>query len=65
MQTPQMDPNTKINLTITVSQLNFILQALSQRPFHEVADAINDLRMQATVSLAQANAPKQPEAPNA
>lgn len=41
----------EITLKHTVEEVNAILQALSQRPFSEVADLINKIRATATQQL--------------
>jgi hypothetical protein len=51
-----VDPTTKIALSLSINQINFILQILAQRPYNEVADAINDLRKQASIKIATAGA---------
>jgi len=41
-----------ITLTMTVEQINAILNALGQRPFFEVADLIAKIKMDAETQLA-------------
>lgn len=53
----------EIVLKHTVEEVNYILQALSQRPFAEVADLITKIKTSAMAQLAPAPAPA--EAPPA
>ena len=41
----------------TLEEVNYILQALSQRPFAEVADLINKIKATATIQLPSPQAP--------
>ena len=47
--------NTKINLTLTLAQVNGIMQALGNMPFVQVVELINEVRSQASgqVQMAQ------------
>ena len=45
-----------MEITLTVDQANIVLNALSQRPFVEVADLIFSIRQQANVQLQAAPA---------
>lgn len=40
--------NQKINLTLTLGQVNGIMQALGNMPFVQVVDLINEVRSQAS-----------------
>ena len=51
----------EVTITVSVDRLNVILEALGNQPFVRVVDTINDLRMQATVQLAQAETPAEPK----
>ena len=46
-------PQTVVTIKVSVDRLNIILEALGNQPFIRVADTINDLRMQATIQLAE------------
>jgi hypothetical protein len=43
-----MMENQKINLTLTLGQVNGIMQALGNMPFVQVVDLINEVRSQAS-----------------
>ena len=49
--------NTKINLTLTVDQINGVLEALGNMPFARVVDLVADIRNQA---MNQVNPPAAP-----
>jgi len=59
-----IDPNTPVTLTIPVGAVNLILQSLAKAPYEQAAPLIDELRTQATIALAKANAVK-PDAPDA
>ena len=71
MKTPvqqnPIDPNTPVTLTIPVGAINLILQSLAKAPYEQAAPLIDELRTQATIALAKANAAQTnaPEAPAA
>jgi hypothetical protein len=50
----------EITLKHSLEEVNCILQALGQRPFTEVADLINKIRMSATSQLTAAQPPVAP-----
>ena len=43
----------EVTIKVSVDRLNIILEALGNQPFIRVAETINDLRMQATIQLAE------------
>ncbi len=49
--------NTKINLTLTVDQINGVLEALGNMPFARVVDLVADIRNQAMNQVQPAAAP--------
>ena len=65
-----IDPNTPVALTLPVGAINIIMQALTKVPYEQAAPLIDELRTQATIALAKANAaqtnaPAEPAAPAA
>lgn len=49
--------NTKINLTLTVDQINGVLEALGNMPFARVVDLVADIRNQAMNQVQPPTAP--------
>ena len=64
VQQNPIDPNTPVTLTIPVGAINLILQSLAKAPYEQAAPLIDELRTQATIALAKANA-AQTNAPDA
>jgi len=52
-----------INLTLTVDELNYILNAVAARPYAEVKDLVEKIQKQGAEELAKAQASQAPEPP--
>jgi hypothetical protein len=45
------NPNTPLNLVLSVESVNTVLQALSAKPYEQVAGIINSIQQQAASQL--------------
>jgi len=52
-----------INLSLTVDEVNYILNAVAARPYAEVKDLVEKLQKQGAEELAKAQAAEAPQPP--
>jgi hypothetical protein len=57
------DKDTQLTITVTVEQVNVLLNALIKLPFEQVVGIVNQIQSQANAQLSPAPAASEPDAP--